>query len=101
MTGNRRAPLLPDVPSWQEEGVANADVVNYWGIVAPAGTPPEIVATLNAAVNRVLAQPDVRERLDREGAEIVAGPPERLAAIIATDLARWKKLIAEAKLSLE
>ena len=101
VTGNSRAPLLPDVPSWREEGVANADVVNYWGIVAPAGTPPEIVARLNAGVNRVLAGPDVKDRLYREGAEIVAGPPARLGTIIETDLASWKKLIADAKLSLD
>jgi tripartite-type tricarboxylate transporter receptor subunit TctC len=101
VTGSRRAPLLPNVPSWQEAGIANADVINYWGIVAPVGTPREIVERLNAEVNRVLAHDDVRERLEREGAEIVAGPPERLGAIIGTDLARWKKLIADVKLDLE
>lgn len=101
VTGARRAPLLPDVPSWQEEGVPGANVINYWGVVAPAGTPREIVAKLNAEVNRVLAQPEMRERLGREGAEIVAGPPERLGTIIETDLAAWKKLIAEANLNLD
>jgi tripartite-type tricarboxylate transporter receptor subunit TctC len=101
VTGTRRAPLLPNVPSWQEAGVANADVINYWGIVAPAGTPREIVARLNAEVNRMLAQQDVKERLEREGAEIVAGPPERLGTIIEADLAGWKKLIADVKLDLE
>ena len=101
VTGSRRAPLLPDVPTWQEAGVPNADVINYWGIVAPAGTPREIIAKLNAEVNRVLAQQDVKERLEREGAEIVAGPPERLGTIIEADLASWKKLIADAKLQLE
>ncbi len=101
VTGTRRAPLLPDVPSWQEAGVGNADVINYWGIVAPAGTPREIVAKLNAEVNRMLAQQDVKLRLEKEGAEIVAGPPERLGTIIETDLASWKKLIADVKLELE
>jgi tripartite-type tricarboxylate transporter receptor subunit TctC len=101
VTGTRRAPLLPNVPSWQEAGVPNADVINYWGIVAPAGTPREIIAKLNAEVNRMLAQQDVQERLEREGAEIVSGPPERLGTIIEADLASWKKLIAEAKLQLE
>ena len=76
-------------------------MINYWGVVAPAGTPREIVAKLNAEVNRVLAQPEMRERLGREGAEIVAGPPERLGTIIETDLAAWKKLIAEANLNLD
>jgi len=101
VTGTRRAPLLPGVPSWQEAGVTNADVVNYWGIVAPVGTPREVVAKLNAEVNRVLAQQEVRERLEKEGAEIVSGPPERLGAIIEADLAGWKKLIAEVKLQLD
>jgi tripartite-type tricarboxylate transporter receptor subunit TctC len=101
VTGARRAPLLPDVPSWQEEGVPDANVINYWGIVAPAGAPPAVIARLNAEVNRVLAQPEVKDRLAREGAEIVAGPPERLGAIVQTDLEAWKKLIVDAKLSLE
>ncbi len=101
VTGARRAPLLPDVPSWQEEGVPDANVINYWGIVAPAGTPPAVVAKLNGELMRVLAQPEVRERLAREGAEIVAGPPERLGTIVQSDLDAWKKLIVDAKLSLE
>jgi tripartite-type tricarboxylate transporter receptor subunit TctC len=101
VTGARRAPLLPDVPSWQEAGVDNADVINYWGIVAPLGTPRDVVARLNAETQKILAQPEVRERLEKEGAELIPGPPEKLAALIQVDLDRWKKLIAEANLQLE
>jgi len=101
VTGTRRARLLPNVPSWEEAGVANADVVNYWGIVAPAGTPHDIVVRLNWETLRILAQPEVRERLEKEGAELIPGPPEKLAALIDADLRNWKKLIAEAKLELE
>ncbi len=101
VTGPKRVALMPNVPSWQEEGVANATVINYWGIVAPAGTPADIVARLNAETQKVLAQPDVRARLEAEGAEIIAGPPERLGALIQSDLERWKKLIADAKLTLD
>jgi tripartite-type tricarboxylate transporter receptor subunit TctC len=101
VTGAKRIPQLPDVPSWQEEGVPDANVVNYWGIVAPAGTPRDVIARLNAETQKVLAQPDVKARLEREGAELIPGPPERLAALIEGDLAGWKKLIAEAKLQLE
>ncbi len=101
VTGAKRIPQLPGVPSWQEEGVPNANVVNYWGIVAPAGTPPAIVARLNADVQKVLAQPDVRERLEKEGAELIPGPPERLGSLIEADLNGWRKLIVEAKLSFE
>jgi tripartite-type tricarboxylate transporter receptor subunit TctC len=101
VTGTKRIPQLPNVPSWQEEGVPNANVINYWGIVAPAGTPAAIVAKLNAETQKVLQQPEVRERLEREGTEIIAGPPERLGAIIEADLAGWKRLIVEAKITLE
>jgi len=101
VTGTKRVAQMPNVPSWREEGVQDANVINYWGIVAPAGTSPEIVAKLNADVQKVLAQPDVRSRLEREGAEIVSGPPERLGAIIETDLAAWRKLIAEFGLRFE
>jgi tripartite-type tricarboxylate transporter receptor subunit TctC len=101
VTGAHRVPLLPDVPSWREEGVANADVINYWGIAAPAGTPRAIVLKLNADVNGVLALPDVIARLEREGAELIPGPPERLGEIVRSDLAAWKKLITDANLQLE
>ncbi|MFO1282079.1 MAG: tripartite tricarboxylate transporter substrate-binding protein [Burkholderiales bacterium] len=101
VTGSKRIAQLPDVPSWQEQGVANAEVINYWGIVAPAGTPRESIARINAEVRRVLAQADVRERLEREGAELIPGEPERLGALIASDLANWKKLITEARLTFE
>jgi tripartite-type tricarboxylate transporter receptor subunit TctC len=101
VTGAKRSLQLPDVPSWQEEGVADADVTNYWGIVAPAGTSTEIVARLNGAAQSVLAEPDVRSRLEREGAEVVAGSPDRLGLIIAQDLARWKKLVADIGMALQ
>src|SRR5262249_27710298 len=101
LTGPRRSPLLPDIPPWKEDGIENAEVVNYWGIVAPVGMPQAIVDKLNAETRAVLAQPDVRERLEREGAEVIADAPGRLAALIETDLARWKKLIVEAGLTLD
>jgi tripartite-type tricarboxylate transporter receptor subunit TctC len=101
VTGPKRSALLPEVPTWQESGIDNAEVINYWGIVAPAGTPREIVVRLNAEVAKLLAQPDVRERLEREGAELIPGSPERLGALIEGDLERWKKLIAEARIQLD
>jgi tripartite-type tricarboxylate transporter receptor subunit TctC len=101
VTGPKRIPQMPDVPSWQEQGVVNAEVINYWGIVAPAGTPREPIVRIAAEVKRVLAQADVRERLEREGAELIPGEPERLGALIAADLANWKKLITEARLTFE
>lgn len=101
VTGPKRSPLLSDVPTWKESGISGAEVINYWGIVAPAGTPREIVLRLNSEVSRILAQTPVKERLEREGAELIPGPPERLSALMEADLAGWKKLITDAKLQLE
>jgi tripartite-type tricarboxylate transporter receptor subunit TctC len=101
VTGPRRSPLLPDAPSWRDAGVEDADVINYWGIVAPAGTPRAIVDRLAAETRAVLAQPELRERLEREGAEIVADRPERLTILIESDFARWKKLIVETGITLD
>jgi tripartite-type tricarboxylate transporter receptor subunit TctC len=101
VTGPRRVALLPDVPTWAEQGVKNADVINYWGIVAPAGTPRAIVTQLNRAVTHLLGTPEMRERLQKEGAELTPGTPEQLGEVISRDLARWKKLIADAHLQLD
>jgi tripartite-type tricarboxylate transporter receptor subunit TctC len=101
VTGAKRIAQMPNVPSWQEEGVNDANVVNYWGIVAPAGTSPDVVAKLNAEVRKVLAQADVRARLEREGVELVPGAPQQLGTIIEADLAGWKKLIADFGLRFE
>jgi tripartite-type tricarboxylate transporter receptor subunit TctC len=101
VTGATRIAQMPDVPSWQEEGVNDANVINYWGIVAPAGTPTDVVATLNAEVRKMLSQPETRVRLEREGVELVPGAPERLGAIIESDLNGWKKLIADFGLRFE
>ncbi len=101
VTGAQRSPLLPDVPTMREAGIDQYEVYNYWGIVAPAGTPPEVVARINAEVKKMLAVPEIREKLERDGVELTPSGPERMQAFIASDLQAWKKLIAEAKIVLE
>ena len=101
VTGTHRSPLLPDVPSMPEAGVPNYEVYNYWGIVAPLSTPREIIAKINAEMQKLLANPDVRDKLEKDGVELTPSGPERMQAFISADLASWKKLIAEAKLTLE
>lgn len=101
VTGERRSPLLPEVPTVKEAGAGGTEVYNYWGIVAPVGTPAAIVQRLNAEVQKFLAQKDVQARLDADGVELTPGGPERLAAFIASDYNGWKRLVAEARLRLE
>jgi tripartite-type tricarboxylate transporter receptor subunit TctC len=101
VTGAQRSPLLPDVPTMREAGIDQYEVYNYWGIVAPAGTPPDVVARINAEVKKMLAVPELRDKLERDGVELTPSGPERMQAFIASDLHAWKKLITDAKIVLE
>ena len=101
ITGDKRSPLLPDVPTMKETGANGTEVYNYWGLVAPAGTSTAIVQRLNSEVQKFLAQKEVQERLASDGVDLTPGGPERLAAFIANDYNGGKKLVADAKLKLE
>jgi tripartite-type tricarboxylate transporter receptor subunit TctC len=76
VAGPQRLPSIPDVPTLAEVGISNAEAPNFYGMAAPARTPPAIVRKLNASVNDALAQPDVRKRLGDLGMDIVGGSPE-------------------------
>lgn len=101
VTGDKRSPLMPDVPTMKEAGAGGTEVYNYWGLVAPVGTSSAIVRRLNTEVQKFLAQKDVQERMAADGVELTPGGPERLAAFIANDYNGWKKLVADAKLKVE
>src|SRR5438132_10425536 len=80
VTGKRRAALLPEVPTLDESGVPGYEAGSWYGILAPAGTPQAVVAKLHEAIVRALAQPEVRERLVSEGAEVIGSTQEAFAA---------------------
>ena len=101
VTGNKRSPLMPDVPTMKEAGANGTEVYNYWGIVAPVGTPAAVTQRLNAEVQKFLALKDAQDRLANDGVELTPGGPERLASFIANDYNGWKKLVIDAKLKLE
>lgn len=96
VTGKARQKSLPDVPTFEEAGHARFDVSLWQGVLAPAGTPPEIVRRLNVEINTVLAMPDVRERLAELGADPAGSTPEAFRAFIESEIARWGKLIKPA-----
>ena len=101
VTGDKRSPLMPEVPTVREAGASGTEVYNYWGLVAPAGTPAVIVNRLNAEVQKFFTQKDVQERLAGDGVDLMPGGPDRLAAFIASDYYGWKKLVVDAKLKVE
>ncbi len=101
VTGARRHPLLPDVPTFEEQGYRNFDGVQWYGIVGPAGLPAEITRRLNAEINNGLADPKLRERLSAEALEPMPMTPEQFGKFIEADIARWSRLATERNIKLE
>ena len=94
-----RSPLAPGVPSFREQGMEFMDAVDAWyALLAPAGTAPELIARLHQDVSAVLALPEVRDQLANQGLTLQTSSPEQLAALLRSDLARWRKVIGEAKI---
>jgi tripartite-type tricarboxylate transporter receptor subunit TctC len=97
----QRDPSLPDVPTFAESGMPDFVSDSWYGILAPAGTPAPIVARLNAEVNRVLALPEVRQRLAKEGAAPVGNAPAQFEEQIRRELAHWRTVARDARISVE
>lgn len=95
-SGPARSESAPDIPTLQEAGVANYDVVSWNALFAPAGTPPEILKTLNQALQEVLAEADVKKRLLELGIEARASTPEEISARLKSDIDKWRKVIEKA-----
>ena len=93
VTSLKRSPALPDVPTMDEEGLKGFDATSWFGLLAPAGTPKDIVAKLNAASVAALATPDMRERLAAQGADPVGNTPEQFAAFIKAEIEKWAKIV--------
>ncbi len=95
VTTEKRSALLPDTPSINEAGVPGYDFTSWFAVLAPAGTPQEIVLKLNAAINQVTAAPAMVERFAREGLEVFATTPEGAGEFIMRETTRYAKLIKE------
>jgi tripartite-type tricarboxylate transporter receptor subunit TctC len=101
VTGARRIPALPGVPTFAEAGLQGVDAGSYWGSLAPAATPREIVNTLSGAMMKVLQIPEVRQRLIGLGYEPIGSTPEQFAANIRSEMEKWAKAVKEAKIRVE
>lgn len=101
VTGTTRLPLLPDVPTVAEAGLAGYEATAWHGWLAPAGTPPAVIARLHAEIVAILKLPAVRERLARDGIEAVGNTPEQFAAHIRAEIDKWGKVVREAGIKLE
>jgi tripartite-type tricarboxylate transporter receptor subunit TctC len=98
VTGPQRSRVIPDIPTVAESGVPGYDISSWHGFFAPAGTPPAIIARLQKEVARAAYLPDVRQRVEATGNEVVGSTPEEFAAKFRTDLARFKKIVQDARI---
>jgi tripartite-type tricarboxylate transporter receptor subunit TctC len=101
VTAEKRSATLPDIPTMAESGYPGQEAYTLTGILAPAGTPKEIVSQLHREIVKIVALPDVKQRLDDLGFEILANTPDEFAARIKTEMEKWAKVIRDAKLKVE
>ena len=100
VTGRKRMPNLPNVPTVEEAGVPGYESLSWSGIVAPAATPKAVVDKLNATIDRILRMEDVKKKFAELGVDAVGGPPEAFAAHIRGESEKWGKLIRSANITV-
>ena len=98
---NERLPSLPNVPTIKEAGIDHSEVTTWYGLLAPAGTPRDIINRLNADWITIAAMPDTLEKMQIAGVEIMSSTPEQFAELMKAEIARWAKVIKEANISVE
>ena len=101
VTGERRAPALPEVPTTAEAGYPQVQAVAWFGIQAPAGMPRPVIQRLAAEIQAVVRDPAVRARIEEQGGEPVGSTPEEFEALIRREIARWGEVIQRAKVSVD
>ena len=102
VTGTGRSPQFPEAPTFREQGIDFMDDVDAWyAVMAPGRTPPELIARLNADVNAVMALPEVRDSLVKQGLIPTQSTPGELAQLVKADLARWAKVVADARITVD
>ena len=101
VTSKDRSPVAPDVPTVAESGYPGFDAIAWHGILAPANTPPAIIARLNAAIVRALKDPETRSLLESQAIQVVGSSPQGFASFIEQDIAVWKDVAEQAKIEVK
>jgi len=101
VTSSKRVKGMESIPTMAEAGVPGYELVSWQGVFAPAGTPKAIVTRLNAELVKIIAMPDIRERLDSLGVDPVANTPEEFAAFQKAEIAKWETVIKETGIRVE
>jgi tripartite-type tricarboxylate transporter receptor subunit TctC len=101
VTSAKRSPALPDVPSMSEAGFKGFDVLNFFALAAPAGTPAVVIEKLNTALNKVVAMPEVLARFKADAVDAMPGTPSAQAKFIDADYQAWRDVVRTQKLTIE
>jgi tripartite-type tricarboxylate transporter receptor subunit TctC len=101
VSSRRRQPAMPDIPTVAEAGVPGFEVSGWYGVLAPAGTPQEIVLKLNAEIVKFMQAPDVQAQFAQQGVEIFTSTPEQFASLVKSDLVKWSKVVKSARASID
>jgi tripartite-type tricarboxylate transporter receptor subunit TctC len=101
ITGDKRSPLLPNVPTLSEAGVKEADVYSWQGIAAPKGLPKDVREKLHSNIAAALNDPEIKPKLQEQGFEVVANTPEQFAKFQAEELERWRRVIQVGKIEVD
>ncbi len=100
MTSAKRSSAFPDVPTFAESGMPGFDVSQWWAVLVPRGTPAEIVARLHTEITAIIRTAEIRERMAGVGADPVGGTPEQLGELVRLEIAKFRKIVADAKITL-
>jgi tripartite-type tricarboxylate transporter receptor subunit TctC len=101
ITSKSRSPLAPDIPTMGEQGFPAVEVMNWQGLIGPKGLSADLIKQLNAACNKALQDPEVKEKILSQGNEVGGGTPEQFAALIKAEAPRWAKVVRDAKIEPE
>ena len=104
LTTRDRSPSVPDIATFRESGLkelANYEVENYYGVLAPAGTPRDVLAKIEADIRKVLAMPEVKSRLTNGGLDLFVGSPTQFTALLTGDIAKFREAIKVAGIKPE
>lgn len=101
VTTPKRSAIFPNLPTMAESGVAGYDVTNWYGLVAPAGTPADVIATLSSALAKVMARPDVKQQLEKAGMEATSSSPAQFGQLMNGERTKWGNLIRKANIKAD
>jgi tripartite-type tricarboxylate transporter receptor subunit TctC len=99
--GSKRSPVFPDLPTVAEAGVPGYEGVNWWGVLAPVGTPKAIVDKLSRDIAAALASPEVQKQFESEGAEVVQMDPDAFGKFLVAEMTKWERVVKEANIKAE